>query len=252
MFETTLTASAGGLRDRVGSRDRFFLGMSGALFLVLLIGFSPTLYLRLFFDVPPIPLYLHVHGATVTAWFVWLIAQASLVNVSRVDIHRRIGLFGAVIGTAVVPAGLMATLLLVPRLPEIGLPLEQALWFVTWVVWANFHMLLGFVAFLVTALVMRRRTDIHKRMMLLASICLMPPPLARIAQNLGWLLERETIFVTVAWLMLFVPILIYDLIKTRRVHSSTAIGGLCFLLIVFGPILVAGTGFAQSFVRGLG
>lgn len=250
MAVTSNTTADGSVQT--GSRDRFFLAMSGLLLLILLVGFSRTLYLRLFFEVPPVPAYLHVHGATVTAWFVWLIVQASLVNINRTDVHRRIGMLGAVIGVAVIPAGLMATLQLVPRLPEMGLQFEQAPWFVTWIVWANFHMLLGFVAFLATALILRRRTDIHKRLMLLATISLMPPPLARIAQNLGWMLERETLFVTVTWLLLLVPILIYDLVKARRIHSATVIGSLCFLVIVFGPILLAGTDFAQNFVRGLG
>jgi len=243
-------ATAGDVRTR--SRDRFFLIMSGTLLLILLVGFSRTLYLRLLFQVPPVPFYLHLHGATVTAWFVWLVVQASLVNVNRVAVHRRIGILGAVIGVALIPAGLMATLQFVPRLPEIGLPFEQAPRFITWIVWANFHMLLGFVAFLATALMLRHRTDIHKRLMLLATICLMPPPLARIAQNLGFMLEQETNFVTATWLFLLLPILIYDLVTTRRIHRATAIGGLCFLLIVFGPILISFTDVAQNFVRGMG
>ncbi len=249
---TDTNSSIADVSAQTRSRDRFFLAMSVLLLLILLAGFSRTLYLRLFFEVPPIPSYLHVHGAAVTAWFVWLIVQASLVNVNRIDVHRRIGMLGAVIGAALIPAGLMATLQFVPRLPEIGLPFEQAPWFITWVVWANFHMLLGFVAFLATALMLRRRTDIHKRLMLLATISLMPPPLARIAQNLGWMLEQETTFVAATSLLLLVPILIYDLATTRRVHSATAIGGLCFLLVVFGPIVISGTAFAQNFVRGLG
>lgn len=247
----TIYATADG-SAHTKSRDRFFLGMSGLLLLILLVGFSRTLYLRLFFEVPSIPGYLHVHGATVTAWFVFLVVQASLVNVSRVDIHRRLGILGAVLGVAVIPAGLMATLQFIPRLPEIGLPFEAAPWVVTWIVFANFHMLLGFVVFLVAALLKRRKTDFHKRLMLLATISLTPPALARISQNLGWLLEQETIFVTVTWLLLVVPILTYDLVTTKRLHSATAIGGLFFLLVVFGPILIAGTDFAQNFVRGLG
>jgi hypothetical protein len=250
MTATNAATVDGSVQTR--TRDRFFLAMSGVLLLILLVGFSRTLYLRLFFEVPPIPSYLHVHGATVTAWFVWLIVQASLVNVNRVDVHRRIGILGAVLGVALIPAGLMATLQFVPRLPEIGLPFDAAPRFITWIILANFHMLLGFAAFLATALMLRRRTDIHKRLMLLATICLMPPPLARIAQNLGLMLERETAFVTAIWLLLFVPILVYDLTTTRRVHSATAIGGLFFLLVVFGPILISGTDFAQNFVRGLG
>ncbi len=249
---TDTNSSIADVSAQTRSRDRFFLGMSVLLLLILLAGFSRTLYLRLFFEVPPIPFYLHVHGATVTAWFVWVIVQASLVNVNRIDVHRRIGMLGALIGAAVIPAGLMATLQFVPRLPEIGFPFEQAPWFITWIVWGNFHMLLGFVAFLGTALLLRRRTNVHKRMMLLATISLMPPPLARIAQNLGWMLEQETTFVTVTWLLLLVPLLIYDLATAKRVHPATAIGGLCFLVVVFGPILIAGTDFAQNFVRGMG
>jgi hypothetical protein len=53
-------------------------------------------------------------------------------------------------------------------------------------------------------------------------------------------------------LLLLVPILVYDLVTTKRIHSATAIGGLFFLLVAFGPILIAGTDFAQNFVRGLG
>lgn len=249
---TDTNSSIAGVSTQATSRDKFFLGMSVLLLLILLAGFSRTLYLRLFFEVPAIPSYLHVHGATVTAWFVWLIVQASLVNVSRIDVHRRIGMLGALIGAAVIPAGLMATLQLVSRLPEIGLPFEQAPVFITWIVWSNFHMLLGFAAFLGTALLLRRRTDVHKRLMLLATINLMPPPLARIAQNLGWVLEQEITFVTVTVLLLLVPLLIYDLATAKRVHPATAIGGLCFLVVVFVPILIAGTEFGQDFVRGMG
>jgi hypothetical protein len=80
----------------------------------------------------------------------------------------------------------------------------------------------------------------------------MPPPLARIAQNLGFMLEQETNFVTATWLLLLLPMLIYDLATTRRIHRATAMGGLCFLLIVFGPVLISFTDFAQNFVRSMG
>ena len=89
-------------------------------------------------------------------------------------------------------------------------------------------------------------------LILLAAISLMPPALARISQNIGWLLEQEIVFVTVTWLLLVLPILTYDLITTKRLHPATTRGGIFFLLIVFGPILISGTDFAQNFVRGLG
>ncbi len=233
-------------------RDRFFLAMSAGLMLILLIGFSPTLYLRAVFDVPPIPLYLHVHGATVTAWFVLLVSQALLVNTRRVHIHRRVGVAGVLFGAAVVPAGLIATLNVVGRLPEMGLELEPVIYFITWVVWGNFHTLLGFVVFVATALTLRHRSDFHKRLMLLATMCLMAPPLARVSGMFGWVLEAEIVFVTITWLALLVPMLLHDVIAEKRLHKATALGGLYFVVTVLSPIFVARAGFAQDFVRGLG
>ena len=110
----------GGVENLTKRRDRFFLGMSAVLLLILLVGFAPTLYLRVFFDVPPIPFYLHVHGIAVTSWFVWVLVQASLWNIHHSDIHRRIGLAGTVVGVGVVTTGLLVTLRIVRRLPERG------------------------------------------------------------------------------------------------------------------------------------
>jgi hypothetical protein len=75
-----------------------------------MIGFAPTLYLRPLFAVPPIPGYLYVHGSVLTAWFVWLVVQTTMVRTGRTALHRRFGVIGAVIAAAVVVAGPMATM----------------------------------------------------------------------------------------------------------------------------------------------
>ena len=48
---------------------KFAVGMAVALFAVNFAGFVPTFFLRPFFDVPEVPLYLYLHGAVGTAWF---------------------------------------------------------------------------------------------------------------------------------------------------------------------------------------
>jgi hypothetical protein len=53
---------------------KFAVGMAVALFAVNFAGFVPTFFLRPFFDVPEVPLYLYLHGAVGTAWFL-LVAQ---------------------------------------------------------------------------------------------------------------------------------------------------------------------------------
>lgn len=92
--------SRSGREAGVGRRDRFFLGMSLILLLTVLIGFAPTLYLAALRDLPPLPGHLHVHGAILTSWFVWLAVQTSLVKASRIDLHRRLGAAGSAIGAS--------------------------------------------------------------------------------------------------------------------------------------------------------
>jgi hypothetical protein len=45
---------------------RFYLAMSTALLLVVLLGFSPTMYLRTTFGSPPLSTAVWLHGAILT------------------------------------------------------------------------------------------------------------------------------------------------------------------------------------------
>ena len=67
------------------------------------------------------PGYLYVHGSVLTAWFVWLLVQTSMVRTGRTATHRRLGIVGVVIGAMVIATGPMATLGQVGRLRDAGL-----------------------------------------------------------------------------------------------------------------------------------
>ncbi|NNC65022.1 MAG: hypothetical protein HKN84_09575 [Gammaproteobacteria bacterium] len=250
--EAILATSADYPRETGGvqRRDRFFLGMSATLLSILLIGFAPTLYLRVFFEAPPIPLYLHVHGIVVTSWFVWLVLQASLVHVRRTDLHRRIGLAGVGIAVAVVIAGPMATLNVAPRLVTNGVELEPLVLIISWVVSLNSTMVLGFVIFLCVALSLRRRPNMHKRFMLFASLSLIPPAVARISfwPIFSW--AEEPPLVTGGCLLLLAPMIVHDLIVEKHLHTATVLGSLGFALIMLVPLAVRNAEFIQAFVRG--
>ena len=94
---------------------RFFFVYALVLLGIVLAGFAPSLYLRVAFDPPPIPLYLHIHGAILTGWFVWLVAQAWLVQAGNPGLHRKLGAFAAAYGLIVVGGALMATFNAVER-----------------------------------------------------------------------------------------------------------------------------------------
>jgi hypothetical protein len=72
--------------------------MAGLLFVTVLVGFSPTPYLRSLFHVPPVPSCVLVHRVVHTAWLVMVFMQATLVLAGRGSQHRRRGWLGAALG----------------------------------------------------------------------------------------------------------------------------------------------------------
>ena len=246
---TTVSSHVG---TRQGGHDRFFLYMSGALLACVLIGFSRTLYLRAYFDVPAIPTHVYVHGAVLTAWYVWFCVQASLIAVRRLDVHRRLGFIGVGLGVSVVATGLTAALRLAPRLRAKYGDIESDLDRLSGIVWGNFAMLFAFTIFLGSAVLWRRRPDIHKRLMLLASISIAAPALGRIARFPTFDGIPDGAIAFGGLLALLIAVLLHDVVCEKRVHRVTLVGA-PFLLVclVLGGLVIANTDFARTFVDSL-
>ena len=91
--------------------------------------------------------------------------------------------------------------------------------------------ILLFVVFVVAGVRARRDPQSHKRLMLLATIAILPPAIARWVLLLG-----PPVTFAVATLLL-VPIVGWDLKTRKRLHPVTLWGGLT--LIVSGPLRLA-------------
>ncbi len=162
--------------------DKYFQVMSLLLLFIVLIGFSRTLFLRPFFKVPAIPWFVYVHGAVLAAWIALFVTQTSLIAAHRTDLHRRLGMLGAFLAAAVALSALQLTLT-IPSLVQNrvlspnGQPLPFAIGYR--IMWGNFGSILLFATLVPAALWMRRRTAVHKRLMLLASFALMGPAIGR-------------------------------------------------------------------------
>ena len=80
----------------------FFTGMALASALMLYLGFLPS-YFHRSVELPPLsPLY-QLHGALFTAWIALFLAQTALIAGGRPDIHRTLGVAGAVRRDLLVP-----------------------------------------------------------------------------------------------------------------------------------------------------
>lgn len=195
-----------------GRSDRvFFTGMAIAAALAVLVGFSPTFYLRSRSGLGPLPTYLIVHGVAFTSWIVLFIAQTTLVAVRRVRWHRMLGWAMAALAAAMVAVGCAAGILSMRGQVAAG-NVDEARTFLT----TPLLSMVTFGCLVGAAVAWRRRVDVHKRLMLLATLSILDAavarwPLAVVATDLGGYFVTN-LFVAVA--------VTYDVVAYRRISVA--------------------------------
>ena len=205
-------------------RSRFPRLFATVAAVVIVVGFARTFYLRFLFDLPPMTLLVHLHGAIFTAWFVFVIAQVRFVAMQRVDLHRVLGVAGIVLAVLVV-ASTLATLFAsttIPRVRPDGLTASQA-------TISGFVSTLLFSGFLALGIAYRRRPAVHRRFMLLSLVPILTPGMNRLLTLVG--LDDVRPILTPAIAAIFVGwCLMHDWRKYRIVHPVYAVGGLLVVL----------------------
>lgn len=218
------------------SIDRWiYVFMAAFLMAVTLAGFVPDSLMRI--DrvragaLPPFPALLHVHAALMGAWLTLLLAQTTLMATGRRTAHRQLGMASLVLAPLIVVVGFM----LVPTINHLAWDflhrspaVDPAEVRATLARQAGNGLLqlragIGFSLFVALAIWARRRNSgLHKRMMILATTMPMTAAINRIA----WLptsRPESPISLELFGLMLVVPMLAWDLFRTKRLHRAYAI-----------------------------
>jgi hypothetical protein len=209
-------------KPRVNRRfDRqFFTGMAIAMLVFVFIGFARSYYLAGVFHSRPLPnLLVHVHGALFTAWILLLVTQTALVAGHRVDLHRRLGLWGVGLAAAMVVVGLLTAVDSEARHFEPGDAGVGTRAFFTVMV----STIVLFGAFV--SLCYRNRTNpaAHKRYLLLATITLMDAAFQRFPVGTSWWgAEAAALLCT---LPLVAILAAYDYWSIGKVHRVTLWAG---------------------------
>jgi hypothetical protein len=76
------------------------------LILIVFSGFAKTYYLKGLFGSPTLPTLVHLHGFIMTSWFLLFLVQVRLVDMRRVQLHRKLGVFGFMLAALIVVVGL--------------------------------------------------------------------------------------------------------------------------------------------------
>ena len=162
----TATPSASAARR---SEGRFYVAMALVAMLIVIAGFGPGLVdpsMRR----APLAIPVAAHGVVFAAWLVLFLTQTLLIPKGQFAIHRRLGYAGAVLAVLMVVSGYFTAVAMSRRGYDLSGDLvataEDALTILVF----QLGDLVSFSILVAAAVLYRRRADVHKRLMLLATV----------------------------------------------------------------------------------
>ena len=219
---------------RLGSRydHIFFPGIAAIILVSVFVGFAQSYYLQgvlklpawKAFAAPPHPLLVHIHAVVFSSWILLLVAQASLVAVGRVDVHRRLGVAGFALACLLVLVGLAVTCEFLSRLhghsdPSLRFPFLQVI------------DLLAFSTLIYFGYRQRFNPAAHKRLMVISTVALLDAAFGR------WpVIVNNSLLTDMCCYALLVLLVGYDLWSTGKLHRAT-LWGSTLLVVAHHPIL---------------
>jgi hypothetical protein len=228
-------------------RSRFFVTMAALLLCITFVGFARTFYLKIFFDTPELPWYVHLHGVVLTVWFTLFLVQTVLITTKRTATHIRLGALTAVAAALLI---LMTSYMILGADAAgraRGITRQQP---IEMLVLGDLSALVAFSILMAVGVSFRHKPAAHKRAMLLASIALVTPAVPRLAR-LPVFAEVGPALVPAVIVSLILAIFVHDLLTDRRLHRTTIWGS---ALIVGGfqaANLVARTESGKAFVAAI-
>jgi len=225
------------------SWPKFYIAVAVTIAAIVFAGFARTYYLRSFYTSEPLPFLLHLHGLVFTTWLLLLFVQTTLVAAGRTDIHRRLGVFGGALAVTMIVVGYLTAIhgarrgaapLGIPPLVFLIIPLGD---------------LLNFTILVAAALLYRGRPEIHKRLMLCATIAILAPATGRLP--FAFIRQGGPLVVWGLADLVLIACVLYDWISRKRVHPAYIWGGLVIVLSQPLRLALAGTTAWSTFAHWL-
>ena len=202
----------------------FFRSMAIIIAVAVLVGFARTYGSALLNGTSTVPWIIHLHAVVFTAWLMLFVVQTTLIGRDRVALHRTVGTAGMFLAASMLIVGVAAAIT-VARLgrrgiPGVEFPDPEGFMLLSIVAIAVFSVLVS------AAWVYRRKPQIHKRLMLMATAGpLVGPGVSRWPVVSG---NSAAIGILVVSFLLAGPI--YDLVTRRRIHPAYIVGVVLGLL----------------------
>ena len=158
---------------------RFYLGMALAMAFGVFAGFTRTYYARSYFHSPPIPLWVHVHGAVFTGWMLLYVLQCMLAMYGGMRLHRSLGIVGGLLASGVI---IMGSAIAIRQAREGRFfPFPDIYSSLT----ISFGQMALFAFFIYLGLRLRRDGETHKRFILMATQLFFFPAFGRLLHGIN-------------------------------------------------------------------
>jgi hypothetical protein len=193
-----------GLRGWV---DKYF-AMSLFIAAIVVWGFSHTIDASLFHAAPPRPLLLWIHGTAFSAWVAFYISQSALVRTRNVRIHRTLGWFGLGLASVMVVLGLVIAVVM-GRFDKHILHFADTDTFLS----VPFGDMIIFGLCVALAIALRRKAELHRRLLFIATCALLDAPFGRFQ----YIFDHTLFYVCVDGMILLG--VARDLLVDRRIHK---------------------------------
>lgn len=214
-----------GAAARAGAPDRLYAYAALGVAALVFAGFARSYYLRAFFSARHLTPLAHLHGILMTGWIVLFVMQAQLIARRRVAVHRRLGVLGAALAAVIVLVGSLTVAAVIHRrFPGAGVA-RFARIFVEF----DGLSLWVFGALVCAALAWRGRPDVHKRLMLCATVALLPPAVGRIAEYVLPGSDWDLVIAAATTSAFVLVCALVDTLRLGRLHPAMACGTACVL-----------------------
>jgi len=236
--ETAARPQTGRVSPRLADYRRwdrnFFLLMVALIWLGILMGFVPDIVHRVRIH-RLFPAVVYFHGVVFVGWLSLLTVQVLLIRARRVDVHRELGMAGVALYGAMVVLGITTSVVVdydlfgTPHADPSFLSIQLA-------------DMLAFTILGAFAIAQRKSPDAHKRLMIMATICIADagfgrwwgPALERLLGDGGyWAIWAQAYL---SDFLLIAMIGAYDLIGRRRLYSAYILGAICGLGLEFAAV----------------
>ena len=206
---------------RTTAPRRLYIGLALLAVAIAAVGFWPTYFGPLVAGAAEKTAIVHLHAVVYVGWLAIFVTQTVLAATGRIAAHMKLGRFAIGYGVLLIAVGLLtafARFALRVRAGEAADAQAQLL--------GPLLDMLVFAPFFAAALYYRRKPELHKRLMVVATTSLLIAAVGRM-QFLG---EPRALWVQVIWTAPILLAMAHDFWRQRRIHPVYVVGLVALLL----------------------